>query len=190
MRLTPLTTVALVILPALLSMVDTAWAGDGFEFTRATYDLIMRWVNFTILVVLIVKYARRPVISFLKDKRTEVKQSIEQLKTEKRQAEAKIREIEIELEAGKERLSLIKDRIVADGQRRKEQLIEAATKQSAIMLTTAGHKIDAQIRERKQQLRSELVDMATDIAFKKLPERISNDDQERLLKNWIDAIQS
>lgn len=190
MRLIPLKMIVPVMVPILLSMVDTAWAGDGFTFTRATYDLIMRWVNFTILVVLVVKFARRPIISFLKDKRAEVKRSIEQLQEEKRQAETKIREIEIELEAGKERLSLIKDRIVSEGQRRKEQLIEDASKQSAIMLTSAGHKIDAQIRERKEQLRAEMVDMATDIAFKKLPERITSDDQERLLKNWIDAVQS
>jgi hypothetical protein len=38
------------------------------NYSRATWDLTMRWVNFLILAVVIVKYSKQPLISFLKGK--------------------------------------------------------------------------------------------------------------------------
>jgi F-type H+-transporting ATPase subunit b len=163
-------------------------AADASGFTRESYDLLMRWVNFVILVVLIVKYARRPVMTFLKDKRNEISSLIDQYEAEKKEAAEKIRESQIQLEASQERLNLIKERIVAEGQRRKEQVIADAKEESRLLLDSARLKIKGQIREAYNMIRAELIHEAAQKALLKLPGQMTQEDHERLIQQWLLAV--
>lgn len=156
------------------------------NFTRASWDLIMRWVNFLILVAVIVKYARAPIINFLKGKRAETARAIERIEAKKRQAEEKVKERQIQLEASKERLKLIQDRIVSEGQRQKEMMIASAKQESQILLASAKAKIESQIRDAYQSIRTELIEMAIDKAMTKLPEVLTTNDHEQMIGVWLE----
>lgn len=169
---------------------DALGADESIHFTRATYDILLRWVNFGILAALVFKYARRPIISFLKDKRVEVSRSIQKLEDEKHRVETRIGEARIQLAAGQERLALIKEKIIAEGQRRKEQMIADARQESALLLKATKHKIDARIRESSERIRTELIDMAADVADGELSRLLTKDDQERLIRDWMEAAKS
>ncbi len=155
------------------------------NFSRATWDLVMRWVNFLILVAVIIKYARGPVIDFLKGKRAETALMIEQIEGKKQLAEEKIKERQIELQASKDRLKLIQDRIIAEGQRQKEKMITAAQQESRLMLETAHTKISGQIRDAHQAVRSELIEMATEKAMEKMPRMLTQKDHDQMIHLWI-----
>jgi len=156
------------------------------NFTRASWDLVMRWVNFLILVAVIVKYARAPVIAFLKGKRAETAHIIEEIEGKKQLAEEKIRERQIELQASKDRLKLIQDRIISEGQRQKEKMIAAAQQESRMMLETAHTKISGQIRDAHQTVRSELIELATEKAMEKIPQMLTKEDHDQMIRLWIE----
>lgn len=164
---------------------------DAFQvgFSRPIWDTLMRWVNFIILAAVIYKYAKAPVVSFLKEKRAETALSIEQLEKKKRAAEEKIRQGRIQLQASQERLVSIKERIVSEGQRRKAQIIEQAHQESQRMLDGARLKIDSRIREAYNAVRLELIDMAAEKAADKLSRMITKNDQVQLVGQWMDAAQ-
>ena len=166
-----------------------AWAAGPIEFTRQTYDLIILWVNFFILTGLIVKFARRPIISFLKDKRAEVRHTIQALEDRKRDIQNKINDTQIELDAGQERLALIKEKIIAEGHRRKEALIGEAQNESALMMASARQKIDALVRDAAVRIRGELIDMAVDLAQEKLPKVITDQDHNQLVQSWMNSFE-
>jgi F-type H+-transporting ATPase subunit b len=181
---------ALAVLILFFSGLNTfAAAADASGFTRESYDLLMRWVNFIILAFLIVKYARRPVANFLKEKRNEISSLVEQYEAEKKEALDKIRESQIQLETSQERLELIKEKIVAEGQRRKEQLIADAKEESRLLLDSARQKIQGQIREAYHTLRAELIDEAAEKALIKLPGMVTQEDQERFIRQWLLAVE-
>ena len=170
---------------ALRPWIDTFMA----SFSRAKWDTTMRWVNFGILVAVFLKYAKAPLVLFIKGKKEETARSIQELESKKSEAEAKIREGQIQLAASKERLAMIKERIVADGQRRKAQIVDQAHHESRRMLEGARLKIDSQIREAYNAVRLELIDKATEKATAKLPQMINDADQEQLVAQWMDAAQ-
>jgi F-type H+-transporting ATPase subunit b len=174
---------------ALMAVVAPAWAEEGRGFTRAQWDDIMRWVNLLILVFLIVKYARRPLIGFLSSKKQEVSQLIARYDAQKRQAEAKILEAQTMLAASKERLTLIKERIVEEGRKRQAEIIEAADKDARMMLDAARHKAAGHLRDAVQRLKSELVDEAAREAMTRIVRRVTDDDQERLIDQWLTAVE-
>jgi F-type H+-transporting ATPase subunit b len=156
------------------------------NYTRATWDLVMRWVNFLILVAVIIKYARAPVMGFLKGKQAETARAIERIEAEKQLAEQKVREGRIKLQASQKRLELIRDRIVAEGQRQKAEMIDAAKQESRIMLASARSRVDNQIRDAFQVIRVELIESATEKATAKLPRLMTDQDHERMVGLWMD----
>ncbi|MBT8342630.1 MAG: ATP synthase F0 subunit B [Desulfatitalea sp.] len=164
-----------------------ARAEDATGFSRADYDLIMRWFNFAILVFVLIRYGRRPIMGYLKDTQEKAAHSIRRLEEEKKQVEAKIIDTRSELAEGEKRLDLIKDRIITEGHRRKETLIDEAKQESAIILAGAQHKIDALIRESHRKIRTELIDMSAELAVQKLPGRLTAESHTQLLNQWIDA---
>ena len=155
--------------------------------TRPMWDLIMRWVNFLILAFVIVKYARAPVAQFLKEKRAETSLTIKQLEERKQEAELKIRDGRIQLQSSQDRLIQIKERIVAEGHKRKEKIIAGARQESRLMLAAARVKIDGQIREAAEKIKIELIDKAAERAEAKLPQMIAQQDHHRLVSQWMDA---
>ena len=186
MKLTKIAYGFIVAVVFLALVVPRAWAADPASFTREDWDLIMRYVNFAILAALIIKFARRPIANFLKDKKDEVGGEILQLEKNKLRVEAETREIQIQLDAGQQRLALIREKIIAEGQSRKEHLISQAREEARILMERTRSKIESRIRDAHEMLRGELVDMAADLAAAKLPALVTPADEERQITHWFD----
>jgi F-type H+-transporting ATPase subunit b len=180
----------LAILLIGICWVSNAWATEGSGFTRETWDIIWRWVNSIILFGVIIKFGRRPMVNFLEKQKEDVAQSINKLEERKRAAEESLQESQRQLAASEERLATIKNKIVADGENRKAQLIVDAQEESRMMLQAAQVRIDQQIREMHAHVKAELIDAATQIALTKLPGMLTGEDEDRLFDQWMDAVQS
>ena len=59
------------------------YAAEGSSNWRPIYDLIMRWINFGIIVFVVYKYARKPFMNFLRGRKEKVAEEIEALETRK-----------------------------------------------------------------------------------------------------------
>jgi len=172
-----------VLMPAVVA------AGQEPAGWRPTYDLIMRWVNFLILVFVIVKYARAPLKNFFKQKEIEVSSEIEAMEAEKKEAESSIAEARQAIEHRKERFEQIRERMIRHGKRRKEEIIEGARRESRLMIEAARHKVEGQIRQAHEKLREEMVDLAIDTAMKRLPSEMQEADSRNLLDRYLEAME-
>jgi F-type H+-transporting ATPase subunit b len=180
----------LVILLVAICWVTNAWAAEGSGFTRQTWDTIWRWLNAFILFGVVIKFGRRPIVNFLDKQKEDVAQSIQKLEDRKRAVQETLQESQQKLEASEARLETIKSKIIAEGENRKTQLIADAHEESRIMMETAKLRIDQQIREMHSHVKAELIEAATQIAFKKLPGLLTGEDEDRLVDQWMDAVQS
>ncbi len=160
-----------------------ALAADGGW--RPTYDLVMRWVNFIILVAVIVRYARQPVKTFLQARSIEVRIEIEDLEKQKAKAVSAAAAIRQSLADSEARLAEIKARLLADGERRKEALLEQAEVESAMMLKDAERKIEGLLHKAQATLRGEIVDNAIDLAMERLPRELAPEDHEQLMADFF-----
>lgn len=165
--------------------VMAADSGDGF---RPTWDLIMRWVNFIILVAVIVKFGRRPLRDFIEGRRDEVAFELKRLEEQKEAATEKVQDAYRQLDNRRERFEEIKARILKQSEARKAQMIEQARRESDLLLENTKRKIDFQLQKARQELRSELVDNAVDQALKMLPQHITAEDNSKILEAYIDRI--
>jgi F-type H+-transporting ATPase subunit b len=157
---------------------------------RPMFDLIMRWVNFLILAFLLIKFSRAPIKKFLAGKKQDIADEIGTLEAEKEEMLRQIDESKQQLENSRDRLADLKKRIIAQGEKNQQMIIKAAEQESKMMLQGARQKINSRIVEARQELKSELVDAAIALAEKLLPEKITEDDNQKFIDAFMSSASS
>jgi F-type H+-transporting ATPase subunit b len=157
---------------------------------RPTYDLVMRWLNFGIMIILFFKYARKPLTAFLKGKSRQIEESIKRVEEEKEAIKTRIDEILNARKKGREHLHQIRDRFISQGELKKQKIIDDAKKESHLLLESAKQKIEFEITTARDRLQIEMVDQAIDQAIQQLPQLMTGQDTQNSLKVYLDGLHS
>ena len=179
-----------VALILVIFLASYSLAADQTGGWRPTYDLIMRWLNFVILALVLIKFARRPLVDFLTGKKKEIAHDLQRLEEEKEQAALKVAEVHKKLEDSNIRLKNLKERIIKQGEKRKQAILDEAQRESKILLDGAKRKIDSQVLQAESTLRSEMIDMAVNVAIERLPGQLTEKDNQKLLDQFLKSTDS
>lgn len=178
----------MLLLVGMLGLLFPEGAVAGDPGWRPIYDVAMRWINFIILVAVIVKFGREPIKNFLKLQKDDVVAKIDELDREKSKILDDIKAAKQQGVDNQARFKELKGRMIAQGQARKQQIIEQAKQQSAIMLEETRRKMENRIVQAKASLKMELLDMAIEQAQAKLPGLMTEGDNQRLLDDYMQRI--
>jgi F-type H+-transporting ATPase subunit b len=148
----------------------------------------MLWVNFGILAFFIVKYARAPLMELLRGEGRKKAQDIERADASRKEMEVKVRETMMALDNSRERLQRVTERIVTEGERKRQELIESAQLESRLMLERTRNKIDLHITEAREALKLQLIDRAVDQALQRLPSEVNDEDRAQMVERFIKRI--
>lgn len=175
----------LAVVIGILLLGTEASAANNSDDWRPTFDLVMRWLNFGIIVFILVKYTRTPIKDFLLSRREEVAQKIERVEEEKEAAQKKIQDAARILDESEVRFARVKERIIQEGEIKKQKLIEDARQESRILLESTMKKIDNQVLDAQKALKLELVDAAISLAMKRLPDVITTEDNQNFTNQFL-----
>ena len=162
-----------------------ASAADNSGNWRPVFDLVMRWLNFGIIVFILAKYARTPIKDFLLSRREEVAREIERIEVQKEEAEKKIQDAVRMLNESEIRFAKIKERIIQEGEKSRQKIIEDAQQESRILLESTKKRLENQLVDAKKTFQSELVDMAISLAMKRLPDEITTEDNQNFTNQFL-----
>ena len=162
-----------------------ASAADNSGNWRPVFDLVMRWLNFGIIVFILAKYARTPIKDFLLSRREEVAREIEGIEAQKEEAEKKIQDTVRMLNESEIRFAKIKERIIQEGEKSRQKIIEDAQQESKILLESTKKRLANQLVDAKKTFQSELVDMAISLAMKRLPDEITTEDNQNFTNQFL-----
>ena len=175
----------LAVVIGILLLGTEASAADNSGDWRPVFDLVMRWLNFGIIVFILVKYARTPIKDFLLSRREEVAREIEMVEEKKEEANKKIQDAARMLDESEVRFARVKERIIKEGETKKQKLIEDAQQESKILLESTMKKIESQLLGAKRAFKSELVDTAISLAMKRLPDEITTEDNQNFTNQFL-----
>jgi len=175
----------LAVVIGILLLGTEASAADNSGDWRPVFDLVMRWLNFGIFVFILVKYARTPIKDFLLSRRAEVAREIEMVEEKKEEANKKIQDAARMLDESEVRFTRVKERIIQEGETKKQKLIEDAQQESKILLESTMKKIQSQLLDAKRAFKSELVDTAISLAMKRLPDEITTEDNQNFTNQFL-----
>jgi F-type H+-transporting ATPase subunit b len=164
-----------------------ALAAEKSSSWRPTYDIILRWINFGIIVFVIVKYGKTPIMNFLRGQKDKLAQEINRLENEKEDVKAKIKETLKAVDESEVRFAKLKDRIIQQGEKKKTEIIESAQNQSKMMLEDAKRRIDTHFLQAKNEFRAELIDRAMDMAMERLPKEMTPEDNDKFTRLFLES---
>jgi len=165
-----------------------AFAAEKASSWRPIYDLILRWINFGIIVFLVVRYAKTPLMNFLRGQKEKLAREIKRLENKKQGISANIEETLKTIDESEVRFAELKERIVRQGEKKKEVIIQTAQKQSKMMLEDGKRRIDTHFIQAKNKFRAELIDRAIDLAMERLPKEITAEDNEKLTIEYLSLV--
>jgi F-type H+-transporting ATPase subunit b len=168
----------------LLQATTAMAAGDW----RPTYDIIMMWVNFVILATVLIKLLRQPLGNFLRTQRDAVKDTLETLENEKGRIEEEIKSLRGALEDRQQRAADLHERMVANGEEERRELIAEARQEAERRLIKARQLIEAHQREVSHRLRDEIIDTAVRNAMAELPKHITPEVEQVLTDRFLRSI--
>ncbi len=162
-----------------------ALATENKNHWRSIYDLVLMWLNFGIFAFLLVKFARTPLMNFLRQRKEQIEREIKRIEGERDQADQKVKDTFKQLEESKIRFAEIKEKIIKQGEKKKQEIIQDAKQESRILLSGAKLRIEHLILKTKDEIQAELVDAAVAIALERLPREITAKDHQKFLHRYI-----
>lgn len=166
-----------------------AFAGEGSPTWRRIYNDVMLFINFGILVFFFIKFAKTPMMKALGGIRQKIAEEFESINGEKEKTQSlrdveaqKIKEIETYVEE-------IKKNILEMGEREKEKIIEEGRLSAEKMVQDAQNYAENRVKTAIKALSDEMVDMAIGIVEEKLLKGVTEEDNERLVEQFVSEIQ-
>ncbi len=182
--------VILMVPYVLFVMVSVALASGGEEEPNLLKAYFWAIVNFLILVSLLVFMMKKMDIRGYFRKRTElIEQSLKEAKEAKELAQKALAEVEERLRIKDREVEAILKAARESGEREAVRLTEEGDRLKVRILEQTRSNIDFEVKRAKEAIKQEAVEAAMELAEKKLREKLTKDEQVRLLEESISKIE-
>ena len=168
-----------------LLQAPAALAAGGW---RPTYDTIMMWVNFAILVTVLIKLLRQPLGNFLTAQQDAVKDMVARLEGEKGRIGKEIQALRATLANRQQQAADRHQRLLAAGEEERRALIAEARREAQRRLRKARQMIEAHYRDACRNLRDDMIDSAVRHALTELPKHITPEVEQILTERFLQSI--
>ena len=151
-------------------------------------DTVVVLVSFSILMVLLKKFAWGPLIKVMEERENFVATEIESAQDKNRQAQMAVKEADEKLsEARKEA-----NHLVVNAKQRatklEESIVQEAKDRAKQMRIDAEDEIEQEKRESFKEMKETVAEIAFQIAMDIIQKEMSQEDQKRLIKERLDTL--
>ncbi len=172
------------------------WAAEhggeaaAHEGGGALKDLIARFINFALMVIILFVVIRKSSMKdFFSSRREGIKKKLEELRKGKEEAESKVKELEEKLRAFEQEKKQILEQFKAEGLAEKERIIREAKERAEQILQQAEFTIQREMEAAGARLREEVAELATKKAEQIISKHITDKDQEYLVNEFIERVE-
>jgi F-type H+-transporting ATPase subunit b len=153
------------------------------------WDLIVKQaVNFAILAAVLVFFLRKPLASFLRERRELLKKSIDEAAAARREASEKLAAIEARLARLPAEIEEISRRSAAEADTEAKRIAEAGKAEAERIRLQAETTADLEVKKAREELRREASELAAGAAEELVKREFKSSDQERLVRENIEKI--
>ncbi len=162
-----------------------AFAAEKLSSGRRLWDNIMLWVNFGILVFFFLKYARKPLMDFLRGIREKIKKDLDAIETQFKDAESQMNAESAKIEEIEKHIETLRQNIIELGKKEKARIIEQAKKTAKRMIKDAEAYSGYQLAKARKEISDEMVDIAISMVKERLVRGISEQDNEKIINQFL-----
>jgi F-type H+-transporting ATPase subunit b len=179
-----------LILSFLVQVVYGAEEGHHGITPTQIQNLIWWTVNFLVLLIILFKLLRKPLVNFLQNRRETIQREYEELLLKKREAEAQYLELQAKLREMEDEAKQILQNYIEQGQREKERIIKEAEEQAKRIMEQADLYIKHELEKAKAELRKELAQEVIKLTEERLLKGLTIDDHKRIFRDVVESLKS
>lgn len=176
----------IIVMALSAAFAAVAFASDG-EAKGGSH--VMEWVwkvvNFGILAFILVKFGGPAFKSFLKQRTETIQKTLDEARQARELAEKALKEVEERLKAKDKEVEEIIAAARLSGAKERDFLSAEGQKMSAKMLEQAKANIDFELKRAKDAIKAEAVELALELAERKIKGKLTPDEQKKLLEESL-----
>jgi F-type H+-transporting ATPase subunit b len=177
---------ALLTLGAGLAIASEA---GGHHVTPPNMDLVYRLMNFVVMAVVLVVLLRKPLKSALSGRIEQIKSELAELEAKKAAAQAELADVSKRVADARGEREAIVAEFTAQGEREKAKILDAAQALAVRIKAQAQFTIEQETAAAKADLRREVAELSASLAEDLLKQKITADDQTRLVEEYLAKVQ-
>jgi F-type H+-transporting ATPase subunit b len=147
-----------------------------------------RVMNFSVLFIALFLLLRKPVSKALNGRIDGIKQQLVDLETKKAEAEKQLETYKVKLAELDQEADRIVDEYIKQGNEAKAKIIAAAESTAVKLEEQAKRNIESEFKQAKIRLQEEVLEKALVKAEELLKDKITSDDQDRLVDEYLDKV--
>ncbi|MFZ5760647.1 MAG: F0F1 ATP synthase subunit B [Thermodesulfobacteriota bacterium] len=151
-------------------------------------DLMWRVMNFAALMVILIKFLKKPLVDALKGRQQTIAAEFEDLETRRAEAERQYKEYEAKLAGIDAELKEMVDKAIAAGQAEKTRIIEEANKAAENIKRQAEMAVQTEITEARRRIKVEIAEQATAMAEEIIKKNLRDADQDKLVEEYLTKV--
>lgn len=152
-------------------------------------QIITQIIGFLIALFILKKFAWKPLLGILEERRLRIKSEFEKLDQEKNSLKVLSSEYEDKL---KDIEGLARQKILEaakEGQQMANQVKENARKEALEIMSRSKEEIQREVEKAKVQLKNDVVNLSLQAAEKIIQEKLDKEKDEKLIRDFIEGLE-
>jgi F-type H+-transporting ATPase subunit b len=170
----------------ILTVTSLAFAsGGGEEHTPLWKEYMWKIFNFLLLIAVLYKFAKKPFADFLQKRSETIAKTLQEAKAAREAAEKALKAVEERLRTKDAEIEAILSAAKRSGEQERNAIIEESARLKEKILEQAKSNIEFELKNAKEVIKAEAVELAMELAEKKLKDKLTKDEQEKLLDDSL-----
>ncbi len=171
-----------------VAAASEAAGGHGGISPEKLQDLLWRTVNFVVFAAILIKLVAKPAKKFFAQRSQDVATSLDDLEAKQAAAVTAVKAAEARLaEVAKEREAIIQQ-FMAEGEMEKAKILDKANLVAERIKEMASMTIAQETKKAAQNLKEEVVGLATQMATDMIKEKATYADQQGLVEEYLKKV--
>jgi F-type H+-transporting ATPase subunit b len=158
------------------------------ETSEQQHELVIKIINFAILVGALAYLSRRPIREFFSQRSTEIRRALEEGSKALRDSQAQLGAVEEKLRHLEEEIAAFKASAAREMEAERQRLRQEAAADAEKLLQTARARLEAATRTARQDLRISTARLALQHAEQMIRERLDEPARERLVSQFVSSM--
>lgn len=180
----------IILLNGTTSLAFAAEEASSPHAVNALNDIVYPWINFIILLSLMIYFIRKPAKEFFLARSQKVAQEIEQAAHEKHDAEAKYLNYDRRLKNIESEMDTLLQSLKKEGELARQKIMDEAQNSSKRIEETTHWIVNQEIRKAKEDLKKKSVEIIAQKAQQLVKENIQASDRGPLLDKAINKLEA
>ena len=149
------------------------------------WTIVLVIINFIILVILMGAFLYGPLMKFLDDRSASIQADIDTAEESKLGAEKVLEEVRAELQKAKAEGRKIIDDANENSREEHKKIIQEANTAKEEILSESQLQTTAMVKQAKDELKKDVIIIASEIAEKLIKDNIATIDQEKIVNDYL-----